>query len=135
LAEHLGVDVAEWTLVEVIIKLAKHIIPEAEMSDALMESILAKRSVSYEDDEDIEKVCEIEYLLDCFDKDERRSLEQEVKDAKDEREQQTAFRNSVHRWKACVGCKPPWAYAYVRFCSPNFHVFFFLLVFKREKQT
>lgn len=102
LADFVGAQITDFSLLAVVMALAKHIIPAADMTDALMDSILACRNLTYEDDEDIEKLCELEYVLDCFDKDDRRTLETEVKGAKNERASHSTYREHLRQWRATM---------------------------------
>ena len=64
-----------------------------------MRSVLDIRSVQFENDEDLEKLCDCEWILDCFDSSDRTSLEQEIKTGKEKRPDQLEFERAVCAWK------------------------------------
>ena len=47
----------------------------------------------------VEEICDIEAVLDCFDKDERLALEKEIKETKLHREKKDEFRKDFYEWK------------------------------------
>ena len=65
--------------------IALHIglLPAPENEDLVaLSGVLDSRAVSFEWDGDMSEVVELEYVLECFDKMERTSLEQEIRNAK-----------------------------------------------------
>ena len=63
-------------------------------------NILDNRRANMEVDEDLEKVIALEEVLDCFDKDDRSTLEREVKAAKETRDTYKEFSDDATQWKA-----------------------------------
>ena len=69
------------------------------LTDDIFQSILDARRCSFEDDEDLEQLCDLEFVLDCFDAGERKALETEIKDAKEKKSLRTSFDEAVCNWK------------------------------------
>ena len=61
--------------------------------------MFALRSVAFEWDEDMEEVCNLEFVLDGFDKSERSTLETEIKNAKEHRSTKAEYERYVCKWK------------------------------------
>ena len=100
LATHLKVDHTGLSLRCLILDMTKKVIPVGEHCVQLWTSILDKKKrVTFEYDEDIEKVCELEYMLDTFDRDDRLSLEKEITKAKTCKTDQQNFNTEVCEWK------------------------------------
>ena len=82
LAAYLDVATLGKDLFSLLSALLVAIIPAVELTDELFISILDLRSAAFEFDEDLKAITSVEYILDCFDKMERVTLEQEIKNAK-----------------------------------------------------
>jgi len=78
------------------------IIPSHRLTDELLIEILTTRCVEMEPDKDLEKVSELEYVLDNFDKEERKTLEKEIKAAKEDKTAYKTFFRDVQAFKALM---------------------------------
>ena len=65
-------------------------------------SIYMKREICFELDEDLDELCELEEVLDCFEPSDRETLGTDIKSAKSTRSERTDFQKSVCSWKVCV---------------------------------
>ena len=99
LADHIDCPLTGLTMCFVLLDLAVFIIPKDQHTDELFKSILDARRVAFEWDEDLETVLELEYILDCFDKDDRKDVEKEVAKAKCTRSDAKQFNTDVCEWK------------------------------------
>ena len=64
-----------------------------------MESILDLRSAEFEFDEDFDEISSIEHILDCFDKQERTTLEKEIRSGKDQKFEHDKYEEARAKWK------------------------------------
>ena len=70
-----------------------------KMTDDLMIEILNYRRVQFEMDEDLQELCEIEYMLDAFDVGDKAALKKEIDTAKARRTQAEQFELYVRAFK------------------------------------
>ena len=87
---------------DLVTGLAITIIPIKEMTDELMEEIIDLGGLSFEHDEDYEEIASLEYVLDCFGKQERTNLSYEVKSAKEIVAEKCRYKDAATEWK--VNC-------------------------------
>ena len=105
LCAHLDLHPAGTSLFDVLFCLIMNIIPAKQLSDALVLEILMKRVVNTEPEEDLDELCSMEHVLESFDDDERKSLEPEIKSAKNTQSEWKTIRNAVGNWR--VSLAPP----------------------------
>ena len=86
------------SLFDLLCTLAVSIEGESLTRDVMLMCLNA-RSITFEDDEEIAELIELEYVLDCFDAGERTTLAKEIKDAKDKKSQRIAYDKSVCEYK------------------------------------
>ena len=95
LAEYLEPPLIGTDVFGLITSIGTHQIPIAEQTDTLWASIYLKREITFEFDEDLEELCDLEYVLDAFDEGDKQSLETELKSAKVRCAERGTFRQSV----------------------------------------
>jgi len=90
------------TLVTALVVVCKKIIPADEYSIELMDEILTIKGICFEEDEDIETLCELEEVLDCYDKEDRRTLEAEIKAGKTKKATKSSYSADLVKWKVLL---------------------------------
>ena len=100
LEEYLQCDKTGTSLFDILTSLAPKCVKD--LTDEIMKEIYDARRVSFEFDEDLLDLVELEYVLDCFDGGDRLALETEIKDARDKKDQRQKFDESVCAWKVYI---------------------------------
>ena len=67
-----------------------------------MDEILTIKGICFEEDEDIETLCELEEVLDCYDKEDRRTLEAEIKAGKTKKATKSSYSADLVKWKVLL---------------------------------
>ena len=98
-ASYLGHDLAAVTLCAALVEMAHFVLPASEVTIVLLVAILLKRELTFEEDEDLEDMCECEYVLDAFDADDRKALSVEIAAAKTTRGSRDDFKTDAKAWK------------------------------------
>jgi len=86
-----------WNLITIA---CNKLLPPGQVTDDLWHSIYQKRDVAMEPDEDMWLLIEMEFVLDCFDKDERVTLEKEIEKSKTCRSDWESYHGDFKAWKA-----------------------------------
>ena len=79
--------------------LADIIIPEKELTDSVRELMYVEREINFEDDDAIEALSSLEFVLDAFDANDRKELEKEIGTAKSKKADMQTFKKDVCEWK------------------------------------
>ena len=87
----------EGTIINAIMALCREWIPDCTDEDIGF-ALDTRKSLGL--DRNLEAVLDLEYVVEAFDKEERKKVEQEIKDAKNERKARREFHKSVKEWKA-----------------------------------
>ena len=96
---YLGAEMKGTKLFDLLLSLIRVCIPAEKVTDDLIQEILNIRSAEFEFDEDLEQLCDMEYVLDCFDAGERTSLQLEIKSAKEKKQDKVEFDRDLCDWK------------------------------------
>ena len=102
LAMYLETPMMGTDLFGIITSIGTQKIPEQEQTFELWASIYMKRDICFELDEDLDELCELEEVLDCFEPGDRNTLETDITSAKTTRSERTDFQKSVCDWKVCA---------------------------------
>ena len=93
--EYSGHDCKSTELKDVLIEAFAVGIPESKQTPELLLKILEKRKHWHERSRAHDPVVEMEWVLDCFDREERKSLEIEIRDSKNSREGHKRYQQDV----------------------------------------
>ena len=100
LAHYLELSSVGCRLFDVLQQLLKHLVPSDVLTDEIIMNVMTKRRLSMEPDDDLQQICDLEYVLDTFDKTDRKNLEVEINVAANSKADYAEFSDSVAKYKA-----------------------------------
>ena len=103
---YLGKDSRACTLRDVLLDAIDVSIPEPAVD--LIIKILTRRKVWHEQCQAHDPVVEMEWVLECFDKEERATLEAELNNSKQQKKSHADFASELREYKVTVGNEKHW---------------------------